>query len=130
MRGDTTELMMSLPEDSVAGAAAVTDQLQATPTQTTATRDAMSWNSAVGSLSWALLLLALYAFWGYWDEKKSVGKSFEIGELKANLSNFVKVTLIVVIGINLINVFLTKVASLRIPVVSKVAGAYLPLFSI
>lgn len=131
MRGSAiNDIAMTPPADSMVSAAASNDVLQQTPTSVAATQDAMSWNTSAGSLFWALLLLGMYAFWGWLDEKKTMSKDFSAGELKANLSNFVKVTLIVVIGINLINVFLTKVADLRIPILSKVAGAYLPLFSI
>lgn len=133
MRGQEFSAMALQPQDTATVSNAATDTslsvTAANPANNADRASLFSYTYKVGSLTWALLLLVLYVVWGYWDEKKTAAKTLGVGEIKANLSNFFKITIVVVIGINLINVFLTKLATLRIPVISNVAAAYIPLFS-
>lgn len=73
-------------------------------------------------------LLALYFFWDYIQTRRNVQESLEPANIRANLHNLVVIGIGAVVVINGMNVFLTKLASMKIPVVSKIAGNLLPLF--
>lgn len=80
-----------------------------------------------GSVYWLFLITIVYFAWGYWQDK-SVKENAKYSNIKINLHNIVGVTLGVVIGFNIMNVFLTKLSAMRIPLISKTAGTFLPLF--
>lgn len=86
------------------------------------------WAVTPGSVYWLFLLTLVYVLWGYWQNKEGARESLSPGDLKNNLGNIVKITLAVAIGFNIMNVFLTKLAAMRIPVLSRIAGTFLPLF--
>ncbi len=73
-------------------------------------------------------LLGLYLFWDYIQTRRSIQESLEPANIRANLHNLVVIGIGAVVIINGMNVFLTKLASMKIPGVSKVAGNLLPLF--
>lgn len=80
-----------------------------------------------GSVYWLFLLVVVYIGWGYWQNRDSYKESLTPGTMRANLNNIVGITLASIIGINIMQVFLTKLGAMRIPVLSKVAGTFLPL---
>jgi hypothetical protein len=129
MRGDVTMQAMELPEDALDYGASSTPDYVAKPNDSLdATTSNLTWSKKF-SLYWLLMMAILYGIWGYLQNRET-SENFKAGEMKINLENFVKVTIAVVIGVNFITVFLTKLASLRIPVISKGAGALLPIFSV
>lgn len=79
-----------------------------------------------GSVYWLFLVTIVYIAWGYWQDK-GMKESLTPGSLKLNLHNIVGITLAVIVGMNFIQVFLTKLAAMRIPLISKTAGTFLPL---
>lgn len=80
-----------------------------------------------GSVYWLFLMAIVYVAWGYWQNRASATNSLSAGSIKLNLHNIVGVTLAVIVGMNFIQVFLTKLSLMRIPVLSKTAGTFLPL---
>lgn len=80
-----------------------------------------------GSIVWVLTLGVFYFIYYYlynkkWKEAVSTDALLSFMHLAAS------VTILAVVGINLANVFFTKLAAMRIPVLSRAAGAALPLF--
>jgi len=80
-----------------------------------------------GSVYWLFLLAIVYVAWGYWQNREGYKKSLTPGTMVMNLHNIVGITLAVIIGMNITQVFLTKLAAMRIPFLSKAAGTFLPL---
>lgn len=80
-----------------------------------------------GSVYWLFLIIVIYVVWGYWQDK-GIGETSKFANIKLNLHNMVTTTLSVVIGFNVLNVFLTKIGAMNIPLLSRGAGAILPLF--
>ncbi len=76
---------------------------------------------------WALLLV-LYLFWDYIQNREKIREAIEPANIRANVHNLAIIGIGAVIFINGANVLLTKLASMKIPGVSKVAGSLLPLF--
>lgn len=81
-----------------------------------------------GSIVWWGVIFAVYLFWDWFQTRDKVQTAIEPKNVRANLHNLVVVTFAAVIGINALNVFFTKLAAMRIPVVSRMAGTLLPLF--
>jgi hypothetical protein len=113
-------------DDNVATSA--TDQTAAAPAQTGSNlaQNTTAANSP-GSVYWLLLLTGLYFIYYYWYNrswKESINKDAVLSFLHQACS----VAILAAVGINIINVLLTKLAALKIPVLSKVAGTFLPLF--
>lgn len=81
-----------------------------------------------GSIVWWLVLLAVYMAWDYFSNKGKLGEAIEPANVKTNWYNILWATVAVVLGVNFFNVLLTKLAAMRIPLLSKMAGALLPLF--
>jgi len=73
-------------------------------------------------------LLGLYFLWDYIQTRRNIQESLEPKNIRANLHNLVIIGIGAVLVINGMNVFLTKLASMKIPGVSKLAGNLLPLF--
>lgn len=73
-------------------------------------------------------MIGLYLFWDYIQTRQNIQKSLEPANIRANLHNLAVIGIGAVVVINGMNVLLTKLASMRIPGVSKVAGNLLPLF--
>jgi len=79
------------------------------------------------SLFWLFGVVFLYFIWGWLQGRKLQGE-IKPANIGANLHNIVVVTLSAVIGINLMNVFFTKISSMNIPLLSKFSGRMVPLF--
>lgn len=133
MRGETTLLSMQLPADYAGGNQTAAPSYADSAQAANSGGDNIAQNTKLaqtpGSLYWLLILTALYGIWGYWQNKNAT-EAFSPGEMRINLINFFKVTITVAIGFNLINVFLTKLSAMRLPLLSKLAGTFLPFFSI
>jgi len=80
-----------------------------------------------GSVVWLLTLLALMAGY-YWLYNKKLKEIISADAILSFAHYALATTLAVVVGVNLFNVFLTKMAAMKIPGISKAAGAFLPLF--
>ena len=80
-----------------------------------------------GSIWWLILMLGLYAIY-YVLYNRRLKEAIDTDALLAFIHQAFSVTILVVVGVNLANVLLTKLAAMRIPLISKVAGTYLPLF--
>ncbi len=80
-----------------------------------------------GSVYWLFLVTIIYVVWGYWQNRDSAKTSLTPGSIKLNLHNIVGITLAVIVGMNFMQVFLTKLSAMRIPLISKTAGTFLPL---
>ena len=81
-----------------------------------------------GSVYWWLTILGVYLAWDYVQNREKVSEAIKPRNLRANAHNLVLISAAAVIGINGMNILLTKLAAMRIPVLSKVAGAILPLY--
>lgn len=81
-----------------------------------------------GSIVWLLVILGVYLLWDYIQNKSSLSDSLDAANVRANVHNLMVIGFASVIFINLMNVLLTKLAALEIPLLSKTAGAMLPLF--
>lgn len=73
-------------------------------------------------------LLGLYLLWDYIQTRRNIHEALEPKNIRANLHNLLIIGIGAVVVINGMNVLLTKLASMRIPGVSKLAGSLLPLF--
>lgn len=80
-----------------------------------------------GSLWWLLLLTGLYALY-YVLFNRRLKEAVNADAILAFIHQAFSVTILAVVGVNLANVLLTKLAALKIPLLSRVAGTYLPLF--
>lgn len=80
-----------------------------------------------GSVVWLLSLLGIAAAYYYLYNKNWKEAVSKDGILAFLHQSFI-VTLLAVAGINIFNVVLTKLAAMKIPLVSRVAGTFLPLF--
>jgi hypothetical protein len=80
-----------------------------------------------GSVVWLLLLGVLVAVY-YYFYNKNWKEAISADGILAFLHQSFMTTLLVVVGINMANVFLTKLAAMKIPGISKAAGTFLPLF--
>lgn len=80
-----------------------------------------------GSIWWAMLLLGLYIIY-YWMYNVKWRDTISKDAVLAFLHDAFSISILAAVGINLINVFLTKLAALKIPFLSRVAGTFLPLF--
>jgi hypothetical protein len=81
------------------------------------------------SVWWLMLIGVVYFIWGYIQNKK-IGESLKPANIEANFHNIIVVSLSAIIGINVLNVVLTKLAAMRIPFLSRLAGSFLPLVSL
>lgn len=118
------------------GAALENDNIVAPSTDTTAAAPAAPGSNVEdntslavkpGSLWWLILLTGLYILY-YWGYNKKWRESVTSSAFFSFLHNAFSITILAVVGVNLINVFLTKLSALKIPVISRVAGTFLPLF--
>jgi len=75
---------------------------------------------------WVGLLVVYLAY--DWLQNEKLKNTLEPANIRANAHNLILVTLAAVIGINGMNVLLTKLTAMRIPGLSKGAGSILPLF--
>jgi hypothetical protein len=127
MRGalaDSTD-MMEMPQNYDDGAGSM---VTAPPVDTgNNMQNNTQFATSPGSVYWLFLVTVIYVAWGYWQNREGYKESLKLGSIKMNLHNIVGITLAVIIGINFIQVFLTKLAAMRIPVLSKTAGTFLPL---
>jgi len=73
-------------------------------------------------------LLGLYFLWDYIQSRRGIQESLEPANIRANFHNLLVIGIGAVVTIKGMNVFLTKLASMKIPVVSRLAGILLPLF--
>lgn len=80
-----------------------------------------------GSVWWLMLMGVLY-FGYYVLYNKKLKDAVDKDALLAFLHQALGVTVLAVVGVNVMNVFLTKLSAMRIPVLSKMAGTFLPLF--
>lgn len=83
-----------------------------------------------GSVWWWLTLIGLYFAWDYFQTRGRLSDAIKPANIRANWHNLVVIGIAAVIVINGFNILLTKLAAMRIPVVSRVAGAFLPLFNL
>lgn len=81
-----------------------------------------------GSIVWWLVLLGIYMAWDYFSNREKLGESIKPANIRTNWYNILWATVAVVLGVNFFNVLLTKLAAMKIPVISKAAGTILPLF--
>lgn len=84
--------------------------------------------SKPGSIWWWVVVAALYVLWDYFQTRDKLSSALQPRNIRANLHNLIVVTIAAVIGINGFNVFLTKLAAMKIPLLSRAAGTVLPLF--
>lgn len=126
MRGDVFNTGISpSPDEIVAPSSAATAAAPAAPGSNV--DDNMQLAKQPGSVYWLLLLAALYGIY-YWMYNVKWKEAVNTSALLAFLHNALSITILATVGVNLINVFLTKLAALKIPVISKTAGTFLPLF--
>jgi len=83
-----------------------------------------------GSIVWWVMLLVLYLTWDVLQNHTKLGEALAPSNVRANVHNIIIITLAAVVGLNGLNVLFTKLAALKIPVVSKAAGTLLPLVSL
>jgi hypothetical protein len=83
-----------------------------------------------GSIVWWVMLLVLYLTWDVLQNHTKLGETLAPSNVRANVHNIIIITLAAVVGLNGLNVLFTKLAALKIPVVSKAAGTLLPLVSL
>ena len=81
-----------------------------------------------GSVYWWLTVLGLYLLWDWYQNNEKVSEALKPRNIRANAHNILLITVAAVIGVNGMNILFTKLAAMRIPVLSKMAGAVLPLF--
>jgi hypothetical protein len=81
-----------------------------------------------GSIIWWAVLFAAYLAWDYAQGRTKISESIQPRNMRANVHNLIVVGAASVIFINGANVLFTKLAAMKIPVVSRVAGTFLPLF--
>lgn len=85
---------------------------------------------AKGSIIWWLVLAGLYLAWDIIQNKSKLGDSLDPANIRANVHNIVVIGIAAVVFINGMNVLCTKLAAMKIPGVSKLAGSLLPLFNL
>lgn len=85
---------------------------------------------AKGSIIWWLVLAGLYLAWDVIQNKSKLGDSLDPANIRANFHNIVVIGIAAVVFINGMNVLCTKLAAMKIPGVSKLAGSLLPLFNL
>lgn len=83
-----------------------------------------------GSIYFWLLLLAIYFGWDWLQNHQKIREAIEPKNIRANAHNLIVILLAAVIGFNGGYVLLSKLANMNIPILSKVAGTFLPLFSV
>jgi hypothetical protein len=83
-----------------------------------------------GSIWFWTALLALYFIWDYVQSHAKIKESLEPKNIRANFHNLAIIGIGAAVFINGMNVLLTKLASMRIPLLSKAAGSMLPLFNL
>jgi hypothetical protein len=88
----------------------------------------MSAAKSPGSIVWWVTLLLVYIGWDFFQNNERIRNSLEPANIRANIHNLIVIGLGAVIFINGGNVLFTKLAAMRIPVLSRVAGTMLPLF--
>lgn len=81
-----------------------------------------------GSIYWWLTLLGLLIAWSWARYRRSLKETVEIPALLEAFETVAFIGVAAAIAINGIQVLLTKLAAMRIPIISKVAGTLLPLF--
>jgi hypothetical protein len=126
MRGDYIGAG-TLDADQIITPSTSTIAAAATPTTGSNLEANMQPAKTPGSLVWLLSLAALYFVYYYFYNKKWK-EVINADAVLSFLHNALTVTILAVVGINLMNVFLTKVGALKIPFLSKAAGTMLPLF--
>jgi uncharacterized membrane protein YccF (DUF307 family) len=83
-----------------------------------------------GSIIWWLVLAGLYLAWDMIQNKSKLGDSLDPANIRANFHNIVVIGIAAVVFLNGMNVLCTKLAAMKIPGVSKLAGSLLPLFNL
>ena len=82
-----------------------------------------------GSIVFWVGLLVLYLFYD-WLQNEKLESTLQPANIRANAHNLILVTIAAVIGVNGMNVLLTKLTAMQIPGLSKSAGSILPLFQL
>lgn len=83
---------------------------------------------APGSIAWWLVLVGIYFVFDYLMNRDKVFEAVQPRNIRANLWNLAIIGTACLIFVNGGNVLFTKLAAMKIPIVSRVAGAILPLF--
>ncbi len=86
--------------------------------------------SAKGSIIWWVILAGLYLVWDIIQNKSKLGDSIDPANIRANLHNIIVIGIGAVVFINGFNVLCTKLAAMKIPGISRLAGSLLPLFNL
>lgn len=81
------------------------------------------------SIMWWLMLAVLYFIWDFVQTRNKVTEAIQPRNIRANAHNLLVIGVGAVVFLKGANVLLTKLAAMRIPVVSRIAGAFLPLFN-
>ena len=127
MRGDQNAIAAIYPAEEMTGNQAA--QIPVSTPSTNLEENVQAANKP-GSIIWWVVLLVVYIAWDYFQTRDKIQSALEPSNVRANLHNIVVIGFAAVIFINGMNVLCTKLAALKIPVVSKAAAAMLPLFNL
>lgn len=127
MRGDQNAIATIYPAEEMTGNQAA--QIPASTPSTNLEENVQAANKP-GSIIWWVVLLVVYIAWDYFQTRDKIQSALEPSNVRANLHNIVVIGFAAVIFINGMNVLCTKLAALKIPMVSKAAAAMLPLFNL
>jgi hypothetical protein len=127
VRGDQNAIATIYPAEEMTGNQAA--QIPVSTPSTNLEENVQAANKP-GSIIWWVVLLAVYIAWDYFQTRDKIQSALEPSNVRANLHNIVVIGFAAVIFINGMNVLCTKLAALKIPVVSKAAAAMLPLFNL
>jgi hypothetical protein len=81
-----------------------------------------------GSMMWWLVLVGFYFVFDWLMNRDKVFDAVQPRNIRANLWNLAIIGTACLIFVNGGNVLFTKLTAMKIPIVSRVAGAILPLF--
>ena len=127
MRGDQNAIATIYPAEEMTGNQAA--QIPVSTPSTNLEENVQAANKP-GSIIWWVVLLVVYIVWDYFQTRDKIQTALEPSNVRANLHNIIVIGFAAVIFINGMNVLCTKLAALKIPVVSRAAGAMLPLFNL
>lgn len=127
MRGDQNAVAITYPSEEMTGNQAA--QIPASTPSSNLQQNTEAANKP-GSIVWWIILLLVYIGWDYVQTKDKVQTALEPANVRANLHNIVVIGFAAVIFINGMNVLCTKLAAMKIPIISKAAGTLLPLFNL
>jgi len=94
----------------------------------TNTQDNLEKGREPGSIAWWLVLVGVYFVFDYLMNRDKVFEAVQPRNIRANLWNLAIIGTACLIFVNGGNVLFTKLSAMRIPIISRVAGAILPLF--